>query len=157
MCLKDIGLCAQTYINTTLDSIVNIITIVRVSVITYFERESSLWPLKVIWVLFGSFCFFLQLLPIRSKQQNLYYISKSMMKHQQNPDWKSDQSWFSYDDKKWMCFDSLIAYLGPPVVLTIGSRMIDKFWARSQPLQNTCLVGFLSCILPNHTQTQVPD
>ena len=56
----------------------------------------------------------LHLLLIRFMSSNLCCIIKSMMKHQQKPDWKSDLPWFSYDDQKCMFVDSLTEYIGPP-------------------------------------------
>ena len=58
----------------------------------------------------------LQLLLNRFTQQKLCCISKSLMKHQQMSDGKSNLLWFSYDYRNCIFVDFLIdyMYIGPP-------------------------------------------
>ena len=72
-------------------------------------QKFRMWPESNLQVSNGKECFngvmsyvggiqffvrVLQLLLIRFTPQNLFCISKSMMKHQQKLDWKLDPSWF---------------------------------------------------------------
>ena len=74
----------------------------------------------------------LHFLPIRFTQQNLCYISKSRMKHQQISDGKLDLPWFDYGYWKCMFLDSLTEYIGLSSQLcSIECGVVLRTWSRN--------------------------
>ena len=83
-------------------------------------------------VVFGPFFIFSNFKWSNTLQQNLCYISKSIMKHEQISYWKSHLPWFSDDYWKCMCVDFLLGYLSRPpppksIKLMVESRTINEF------------------------------
>ena len=76
-------------------------------------------------MLFGLFFYVLQLLPIRFTQQDSCCVGKFKMKHMQNPYWKSDLIWFSYDYRKHVFVDFRNEYIKVlPIMFNIECRVV---------------------------------
>jgi hypothetical protein len=80
----------------------------------------------VIWFIFHV----LQLLPIRFTQQNLCCINISMMKHLQEPNWKSDFPWLFMVIESACLLTSWLNTYVLPIVVTIECRIVSYTWGR---------------------------
>lgn len=73
----------------------------------------------------------LQLLAIKSTQHNLYYNSKSTMKHEHKVDWKSYLPWLSFAKWKCMFVDSFPVYMGFFNCGHYWAWVVNKIWSRN--------------------------
>ena len=127
------------------------------------------WPQKCMWVYNGPFLFSI-FYRSNSTQQNACCISKSILKHQQNPIWKSNLFWFRFlfrihvyymqiSSQLWSLLGVIYLVKCEDVVQSIGWVFGFHFSPNHLPMQwrkewanNTCILyKFCGRFISNHS------